>query len=152
MPKILFIQPTQYARNGKLCKQRRIHLPGLSFPVLASYLPSHWENELCLEVIENVPFDSDADLIAIGTMGHTIFRGLEIAAEFRKRGKIVVLGGYMASIAVDEAVKYVDSVVVGDAEIAFLQLLTDFETKGKLQKVYKAPICNLDNLPVPRYE
>jgi radical SAM superfamily enzyme YgiQ (UPF0313 family) len=152
MPKILFIQPTQYAENGKLCKQSKIHLPGLAFPLLAAYTPKHWEVELCIEVIDVVNFDSDADIIGIGTMGHATFRGIEIAKEFKKRNKTVVMGGYMASIAKEEAIKYVDSVVVGDAEISFLKMLEDFEKHEKLEPFYDYPISKLENLPVPRYD
>ena len=39
MPKILFIQPTQYGADKKLCKQKKIHLPGLVFPLLAAMTP-----------------------------------------------------------------------------------------------------------------
>jgi len=152
MPKILFIQPTQYAENGKLCKQRKINLPGLAFPLLAAYTPPHWEVELLIEVVDDINFDAAADIIAIGTMGHATFRGLEIAAEFKKRGKIVVMGGYMASIAYKEAIKYVDAVVIGDAEISYLKMLKDFEETGTLKQFYKDPISELKNLPVPRYD
>ena len=152
MPKILFIQPTQYAGNGKLCKQKKINLPGLAFPLLAAYTPQNWEVELQIEVVDDINFDSDADIIAIGTMGHAIFRGIEIAAEFRKRGKTVIMGGYMASIVYEEATKYADSVVVGDAEISYPELLNDFEKTGKVKPVYKNPVENLNNLPVPRYD
>lgn len=75
MPKILFIQPTQYAENGKLCKQRKINLPGLAFPLLAAYTPSHWEVELLIEVVDEINFETNADIVAIGTMGHATFRG-----------------------------------------------------------------------------
>ncbi len=98
MPKILFIQPTQYGADNKLCKQRRIHLPGLVFPLLAAMTPDNWEVDLNIEVVDEIDFDSDADIIGIGTMGYTIYRGIEIAREFRKRGKVVVMGGYMASM------------------------------------------------------
>ncbi len=152
MPKILFIQPTQYAESGKLCKQKKINLPGLAFPLLAAYLPAHWEVELLIEVVDEINFETDADIVGIGTMGHATFRGLEIAAEFKKRGKIVVLGGYMASIAYKEAMKYVDSVIVGDAEISFPMMLKDFEETGKVKPLYNFPIGELKNLPVPRYE
>lgn len=152
MPKILFIQPTQYAESGKLCKQKKINLPGLAFPLLASYVPAHWEVELLIEVVDEINFESDADIIGIGTMGHATFRGLEIAAEFKKRGKIVVMGGYMASIAYKEAMKHVDSVIVGDAEISFPRMLKDFEETGKIEPLYNFPINELKNLPIPRYE
>ena len=152
MPKIVFIQPTQYAVNGKLCKQRKINLPGLAFPLLAAYTPPNWEVELLIEVVDEIDFESDADIIAIGSMGHATFRGLEIASEFKKRGKTVVMGGYMASIAWQEAAKHVDSVVIGDAEISYAQLLKDFEQTGKVKPIYDHPVTHLNNLAVPRYD
>lgn len=152
MPKILFIQPTQYAEDGKLCTQKKINLPGLAFPLLSAYTPKHWDIEVAIEVVDKINFDSDADLIAIGTMGHAIFRGAEIAHEFKKRGKTVVMGGYMASIAYEETLKHVDSVVVGDAEISFNLMLKDFEETGKLKPIYNHPITELKNLPLPRYD
>jgi radical SAM superfamily enzyme YgiQ (UPF0313 family) len=152
MPKILFIQPTQYGNDGKLCKQKRIYLPGLAFPLLAAYTPPHWNVELLIEVVDEIPDTTDADLVAIGSMGHAAFRGLEIARQFKEQGKTVVLGGYMFSIAWEEAMKYADSVIVGDAEIAYPMMLHDFETTGKVKSVYNYPINELKNLPVPRYE
>jgi radical SAM superfamily enzyme YgiQ (UPF0313 family) len=62
------------------------------------------------------------------------------------------MGGYMASIAYKEAMKYVDSVIVGDAEISFPRMLKDFEETGKIQPLYNFPINELKNLPIPRYE
>jgi radical SAM superfamily enzyme YgiQ (UPF0313 family) len=152
MPDVLFIQPTQYAENGTLCKQRRINLPGLAFPLLAAYTPSHWRVKLLIEVVDAIDFDTPADIVAIGTMGHATFRGIEIASEFRKRGKKVVMGGYMASIAWEEAIKHVDSIVIGDAEISWPLLLKDFEQTGTLKPIYDHPISHLDNLPLPRYD
>jgi len=152
MPKILLIQPTQYGADQKLCKQKKIHLPGLVFPLLAAMTPDHWEVEVKIEVVDEIDFETDADLVGIGTMGYAIYRGIEIATEFKKRGKVVVMGGYMASLVVEKALEYVDSVVVGDAEISYPLLLRDFEKKGNIQRVYHHPIVNLDGLPVPKYE
>ncbi len=152
MPDILFIQPTQYAENGKLCKQRRINLPGLAFPLLAAYTPPQWNVKLLLEVVDEIDYNASADIVAIGSMGHATFRGIEIAAEFKKRGKTVVMGGYMASIAWEEAQKHVDSVIIGDAEISYPLMLKDFEETGTVKPIYKHPISELKNLPIPRYE
>lgn len=152
MPKIYFIQPTQYAEDGNLCKQKKINLPGLAFPLLASYTPKNWDVQLSIEVVDEIDYNSNANIIAIGTMGHAIFRGAEIAQEFKKRGKIVVMGGYMASIAYEETLKYVDSVVVGDAETSYPMMLKDFEETGKLKPIYNHPIKELKNLPLPRYD
>lgn len=152
MPKLLLIQPTQYGPDGQACKQRRIHLPGLAFPLLAALAPRHWQVEVKLEVVDDIDFDSDADLVGIGTMGFSTFRGIEIATEFRRRGKTVVMGGYMASMTVERILEHADAVVVGDAEIAFPRLLADFDRGRGIQGVYRHPVTDLRGLPLPRYE
>jgi radical SAM superfamily enzyme YgiQ (UPF0313 family) len=152
MPEVLFIQPSQYLLDGNLVKQKKLYLPGLVFPLLASMVPENWEVEIKLEIIEDINFDSDADIVGIGAMGHSIFRAFDLAREFRKRGKIVFMGGYMASMIPDLALKYVDSVVIGDAELSFPKLLSDFEKTGCLERIYDYPVKDLHNLPLPRYE
>ena len=152
MPKLLLIQPTQYSSSGKLVRQRKIYLPGLAFPLLAAMTPGNWQVEVRLEVVEDIDFDTDADLVGIGAMGHAIIRALELAEAFRKRGKKVFMGGYMVSLVPEYALKFSDSVVIGDAEKSFPRLLEDFERTGTIEKYYKEPIDNLDGLPVPKYE
>ena len=152
MPKILFIQPTQYDNNRGLCKQNKIYLPGLVFPLLAAMTPANWEVEVKLEVVDAINFEEPADIVAIGTMGHTIFRGLEIAKEYKKRNRTVIMGGYMASMVPELITNFVDSVIIGDAEISYPKMLADFEKTGKVKPVYNNPVVSLANLPVPKYE
>ena len=148
--KILFIQSTPYYKRTKLIKKSRLYFVGLAPALLAALLPSHIEFEICLETIEDINFDTDADLIAISSMGHAILRSLDIAKEFRKRGKTVIMGGYMASLMPDEALKHCDSVIIGDGEIAFLEMIEDYK-KGQLQKKYYRPLEKL-SYPLPKYE
>jgi len=149
--KLLLIQASQYTREDTLCRQPRIHLPGLLFPHLAALTPEGWEVETVIEIIEDVPFDSDADLVGIAAMGHAVFRALEIAREFRRRGKTVVFGGFMASLAPWVVADHADAIVHGDAERAWPVLLDDF-AHGRLKREYRLPVENLAGLPVPRYE
>jgi radical SAM superfamily enzyme YgiQ (UPF0313 family) len=152
MKKILFIQATQYSSDGKnLVKQNKLYLPGLAFPLLAAMTPPDWKVEICLEVIEDVNFETDSDIIGIGAMGQAILRAVEIAKEFKRRGKIVIMGGYMPSMIPDYVKDVCDSVIIGDAENAYPRLLSDFEN-GTLKKIYNEPVYDIKNLPVPRYE
>ena len=148
--KILFIQPTIYDDYGKLVKKKKLYFIGLAYPLLAAMLPADWEAEICLETIEEIPFDTDAPLIGLGGMGHASARSIEIAAEFKKRGKTVVMGGPMASLASDIAMKHFDSVMIGDAEEAFSQMISDFEN-GCLQPSYRKKLNSLST-PLPRYD
>ncbi len=156
MPTVLFIQPTQYGPDGALCKQKKIHLPGLVFPHLAAMTPDHWQVRLLLEVVDEVDVEAEitrgVDLVAIGAMGYAIYRGVEIADAFRARGVTVVFGGYMASMVAGKVLEHADSVVIGDAEISWPMVLADFERDGKLKRTYDHPVSDLNDLPLPRYE
>jgi len=152
MKKILLIQPSPYDQNHNPIKKKKLYFVGLAMPLLAAMMPDDWETEIILEIIEDVNMDTDADLIGISTMGHGVLRSIDLAKEFRKRGKTVILGGYMASIMPEEALKYCDALVVGDAELVWNQVLEDFENKH-LKKIYKR---NLDkgilSTPLPRFD
>ncbi|MCK7483915.1 MAG: cobalamin-dependent protein [Candidatus Moduliflexus flocculans] len=65
-------------------------------------------------------------------------RAYWLAREFKKRGKTVVLGGVHPTLLPDEAAPYGDSVVIGEAEGVWAELLEDFQ-KGCLKKIYHNP-------------
>lgn len=150
MKKLLLIQSTPYDPTGRPVKKNKLYFVGLGLPLLAAMTPPDWEVEIILETIEEIPYDTDAELVAIGSMGHAIVRTLDIAAAFRKKGKTVVLGGYMVSMMPEEAGKHCDSVVIGDAEGVWLRLLRDYEN-GELKAFYKEEIRELKT-PPPRFE
>ncbi|WMJ78986.1 MULTISPECIES: B12-binding domain-containing radical SAM protein [unclassified Sedimentibacter] len=152
MKKILLIQPSPYDRDHKPIKKSRLYFVDLAMPLLAAMMPDDWEAEIVLEILEDIPWDTDADIIGISSMGHGVIRSLDIAAEFKKMGKTVILGGYMVSIMVQEATKYCDAVVAGDAELVWKELLSDYKN-GKLKKIYEK---NLEkgtlSTPLPRFD
>ena len=148
--KLLLIQPTPYDQHGVLVKKRKLYFVGLALPLLAALTPDEYEVELCYETIEDVPFDTDADLIGISSMGHAVMRTIDIAKRFRALGKTVVLGGYMVSLMPEEAQKYADSVMIGDAEETWAEMLRDYEN-GRLQKTYRKKLTTLST-PLPKYE
>jgi radical SAM superfamily enzyme YgiQ (UPF0313 family) len=150
MKKLLLIQSTPYDNSRKPIKKNKLYFVGLSLPLLAAMTPVDWDIEIILETIEDIPFETDANLIAIGSMGHAVIRSIDIATEFRKRGKTVILGGYMASLMAEEAKKYCDSVVIGDAEGVWAKVLEDF-TEGKLKDFYKEELQGLST-PLPKFD
>jgi radical SAM superfamily enzyme YgiQ (UPF0313 family) len=152
MPKLLLIQSSQYGLKTGLIRQKKLYLPGLVFPLLAAMLPDSWEVEIKLEVIDDVDFNTDADLVGIGAMGHAIFRAFDLAREFKKRGKTVFMGGFMASMIPEIVLEVADSVVIGDAEISFPKLISDFEKNARIERIYNNPVISLAGLPLPKYE
>ncbi|MBU7006994.1 B12-binding domain-containing radical SAM protein [Phosphitispora fastidiosa] len=149
--KLLLIQPTPYDSSGSLIKRRKLYFVGLALPLLAALTPEAWEIELALETIEEVDLETDAQVIGISSMGHSVIRAIELAKEYRNRGKTVIMGGYMVSLMAEEAGQYCDAVVIGDAEGVWRELLLDWEA-GQLKKIYRAELDSLENLPLPRYD
>lgn len=149
--KLLLIQPTPYDKHGSLIKRKKLYFVGLALPLLAALTPEEWEVEIILETIEDIPFDTDADVIGISSMGHAVIRTIDIAKEFKKRDKTVILGGYMVSLMPEEAKKYCDTLVIGDAEGVWPELISDL-TRGSLRPVYRKKINSLENMPLPRYD
>lgn len=160
--KILLIQPTPYAPDGTLIKKKRLYFVGLSLPLLAALTPKDVTLELCYETIEDVPLNTDAQIVGISSMGHGVHRTIDLAKHFKALGKTVVLGGYMVSLMPEEALKYCDAVFVGDSEHTWPQFIEDYQSGAFLAKPHQRPleqrIYRQDlkvggyHPPVPRYD
>ena len=152
MKKILLIQPSPYDQKGQPIKKNRLYFVGLALPLLASLTPKEYDVEIILEIIEDIPWDTDADIIGISTMGHGVIRSIDIAKNFKAKGKTVILGGYMASIMAEEATKYCDTVLIGDAELVWEELLHDYENNN-LKKIYEKSLKDgIYTTPLPRFD
>ncbi|MDR1558265.1 MAG: radical SAM protein [Clostridiales bacterium] len=86
---------------------------------------------------ETVDFDYDADLVGVSSCTPNAPRAFEIADEFRRRGKKVVMGGFHPSLRPEEALEHCDSVAIGEAELIWGQILEDVEN-GRLKRTYQA--------------
>ncbi len=107
----------------------------LTIAVLKTLTPSDIETEFFDDRLELINYDNNTQIAAITVETYTAKRAYQIAAEYRKRGVTVVLGGYHATMVPDEAVQYADCVMIGNAEQVWPQIIADFRL-GRLQKTY----------------
>lgn len=99
----------------------------LAIGILAALSPGHrvtFYDDRLDNIPESLP---DADLIAISVETFTAQRSYQLADRFRRQGKTVVMGGCHVTFMPDEALQYADSVLLGDAEGAWEQMLADCE-------------------------
>jgi len=106
------------------------------FRCLSAVTPKKYLIEIVDERFDKINFNKNYDIVGITTYTANAFHAYEIADKFREKGVKVVLGGYHASALPDEAKQHADSVVIGEAEETWPQLLKDFE-KGKLKPFYR---------------
>ena len=151
--KILLIQPSQIDSNGTIKKDKISFLPRLALPQIAALTPDNYNVTIVDEYLEDIDFNSDADLIGISATTPQAPRAYKIAEEFRRRGKKVVIGGMHASLIPDEVKQHADSIIIGEAENIWDKVLADFENNS-LKPVYRNFPDNLDitNIPSPRLD
>lgn len=103
------------------------------------------------------PLDLDAlearpDLVGISVNSKTAHRGYAIAAAYRRRGVRVVLGGIHVTALPEEGLARADSVVSGEAEWLWQQVIRD-ASRGELKRLYSHDrMPELTNLPLARRE
>lgn len=152
-PRILLIGPTALDFYGKPIKQRRLHLPGLTLPMLAAVTPDTVELRILSEQVEDIPFDEHWDLVGLTGMGSGIVRAWQIADKFIKKKVKVVIGGIAASLMDEDVIlEHADSLVTGEAEETWPVLIDDF-LNGRLKRRYKMKkMPDINTLPLPRYD
>lgn len=151
--KVLLIGPTALDYNGQPIRQKKLHLPGLTLPMLAAVTPPDVVIRLLSETVEDIPFNEHWDLVGITGMGSGIVRAWQIADDFKKRNITVVMGGIAASLCKPEwSLEHADALVTGEAEETWPRVVEDFRN-GRLQQLYtmeKRP--DINTLPLPRYD
>jgi len=128
--KITFIRPNlndQHAFDA---------MEPLVFAILAAQTPSDIELVFYDDRIEPVDLNASTDLVAMTVEAYTARRAYQLATHYRQQGIPVVMGGYHPTLLPDEALQFADSIVVGDAEGIWTQLVRDAQA-GRLQRVYR---------------
>jgi radical SAM superfamily enzyme YgiQ (UPF0313 family) len=93
------------------------------------------------------------DLVAISSYSAQINEAYELAMRYRETGTPVVMGGPHVTALPHEAQKYCTSVVLGEGEPVWLQVLEDAE-QGNLKLIYDARKLEYDlaDAPMPAFE
>ncbi|MDQ1397466.1 MAG: hypothetical protein QOG64_2725 [Acidimicrobiaceae bacterium] len=104
-----------------------------------------WAVRVIDEHFEPIP-DERVDLLAISVWTPTAPRAYEIAQTYRARGVPVLLGGVHASLLPGEALAHADSVVCGEADAIFGEILDDVAA-GRLRPLYQGSWHGMDAVP-----
>lgn len=132
-----------------LGKATFVFSPALS--IIASLTPGNYKIKIINQEIETIPYNKKPDLVGITAPLTTRDQVFEIADKFRSMNIPVIIGGYNATFMTDETLKHADSVVIGEAEGIWHEVLKDFEN-GRIKKIYKAEKpYEFKILPKPRW-
>ena len=125
----------------------------LSLMVLAGLTSAEWEIQI-IDENRGVP-DYCAmphpDLVGITAFTSQANRAYELAAHFRSLNIPVVMGGIHATMCMDEVLANVDTVVTGEAESVWPQVLEDAK-RGCLKNRYDGGLADIENVPFARHD
>ncbi len=145
--KLLLINPRNTRMKRVKYDPRTVPAP-LSIAMVAALTHPHWEIELFDEHIHNFEM-KEADLVGVTALTSQVNRAYEISEMYRREGIKTVIGGIHASMMPEEASRFVDVVVIGEAESVWEEVINDFE-KNQLKKFYKGEYIPMHKSPIPR--
>ncbi len=125
----------------------------LGLLVLAGLTPPGWDIKIIDENLGVPDYNSipRPDLVGITSFTSQAERAYQVAAEYQSMGVPVIMGGIHATMRLEEAMNYVDSVLTGEAESIWKQALEDFR-QGNLKPFYEGTRLGLENMPVARHD
>ncbi len=125
----------------------------LSLMVLAGMTSSEWKVSIVDENLgaPDYPAMARPDLVGITAFTSQASRAYEIAGYFRSLGVPVILGGIHATMCLDEALVHADSVVTGEAEGVWPQVLEDAR-RGRLKLRYDGGLAEIKDVPLARHD
>lgn len=156
--KILFVYP-RFSRHAEHHPELRSFVPmneylgspSLGIAAVAAATPKHITVEHRDDRLEPADGPTDADIVALSFFTPAAMRGMELADKFKAMGKTVIAGGIFPTMMPDEVQPHVDSVVVGEGEGVWPQVLDDYR-RGQLKPRYVAEPMDVDQVPVARTE
>ena len=122
----------------------------VTLTTLAALAPPDFTVQLCDEAISPIDFDSSADFIGITGKITQRERMIEVGAEFRRRGKTVLIGGPSASLSPDSFRHACDVLVRGEIEEIASDLFSDLRC-GRWREEYDGGRPDLASSPIPQW-
>ncbi|MCK4776938.1 MAG: cobalamin-dependent protein, partial [Actinomycetia bacterium] len=108
-------------------------LQTLGIPSVIAITPEDIECTFIDAQMEDVPYDHEADLVAISIYTPNAQQGFIIADKYRDIGVPVVMGGKHPTIMPENAKEHCDSVIIGEAENEVWNAFLDDFIKGGIQ-------------------
>jgi radical SAM superfamily enzyme YgiQ (UPF0313 family) len=151
--KILLVQPKSTGFMGQVSKSGKASLARVTLTTIAALTPPQHEVVIHDARLGDPNFDGNWDLVGFTGMTCEIPHVYQMADEFRKRGKTVVIGGYHATALPEEVKKHADIVVVGEAEGLWQRILFELANGRAQQSIYQNDtLIEMRDMAIPRRE
>lgn len=137
--RLTLIQPCIGRREGQTPERymRTWQMEPLSVALIAGLTPDDVEISFFDDRLEAIDYERPTDLVAISVETYTAKRAYQIASVYRRKGIPVVMGGFHATLAPQEVARFAETVVVGEAEELWGEVIDDYR-HGTPKPMYRS--------------
>ncbi len=111
----------------------------LPVAVIAGLTPNDVEVSFYDDRTETIPYEETTDAVVMSVETYTAKRAYQIASDYRRRGIPVIMGGFHPTLVPQEAERYAEAIVIGEAEGVWMRVIDDLR-HGTLQKRYQSDV------------
>jgi radical SAM superfamily enzyme YgiQ (UPF0313 family) len=144
--------PSFYTLDALAAEGLRLqHYGDLAITTVAMFAPPDFSVTLCDESLTPADLDTPCDFVAITGKAGQVYRMLSLGRQFRKRGKVVIMGGPFASLSPKFLRPYCDVLVIGELENVAEELFADLR-RSQWKDEYVGDRPDLAHTSVPRWD
>jgi radical SAM superfamily enzyme YgiQ (UPF0313 family) len=156
-PKILLVYPRFPPSFWSFAYIKRIGgfeaiMPPLGLAILGALVPPDFDVEIVDENVETIDFDAPCDLVALSAMAIQEARLFEIADEFRRRGRLVCMGGPICNVLPERCRPHCDVLFEGEGEYTWPRFLEEWRQGAHATHYVQVDKIDMRDSPPPRID
>ena len=156
-PKILFVYPRFPPSFWSFGFIKHIGgfeavMPPLGLAILAALTPPEFDVAIVDENVEAIDFDADCALVALSAMTIQESRLFEIADAFRRRGRLVCMGGPICNVLPERCRPHCDVLFEGEGEYIWPEFLRDWRSGAHRDRYVQIDTIDMRDSPAPRID
>src|SRR5262245_5095168 len=127
-------------------------MPPLGLAILAALTPSAFDVAIVDENVEPIDLDADCDIVALSAMTIQEGRLFEIADGFRRRGRLVCMGGPICNVLPERCRPHCDVLFEGEGENTWPAFLRDWRAGTHRDRYAQIDPIDMRESPAPRID
>jgi radical SAM superfamily enzyme YgiQ (UPF0313 family) len=127
-------------------------MPPLGLAILGALVPAGFDVEIVDENVEAIDFDARCDLVALSAMVIQEARLFEVADQFRRRGRLVCMGGPICNVLPERCRPHCDVLFEGEGEYTWPRFLDEWRRGRHTNHYVQVEKIDMRDSPAPRLE
>ena len=125
-------------------------MPPLGLAILGALVPPAFDVAIVDENVGPIDFDAPCDIVALSAMAIQEARLFEVADEFRRRGRLVCMGGPICNVLPERCRPHCDVLFEGEGEYTWPRFLDEWRRGVHASHYVQVEKIDMRDSPAPR--